>query len=209
MRDDDGRRDWLSLLVGSAIVVLSVAYFVGVQVHDLGFGLIAGFVFVAVGGSVAVVARLRAERRLASVDAGPLAVNAVLDLSCLPGGWPAIARAALRPLANKNAGMRVLLTVSDGYLVVERRLGRTGRTPFMARLPLPSIEKIRVRRSWRTMNGSSLTFALASGEELRVDMRVGSGPAERVAHLFREAVSHTPLDSSWHCGGIEVTSPVP
>ena len=106
--------------------------------------------------------------------------------------------------------MPVVLTVSDGYLIVERRKrALTGRTPFAARLPLPSIQTIRVGPSRRTLNGCSLTFDLDSRHGLRVDMRVGSEPAERVAHLFRDAVRLTPLDSSWRLGGIEVTSPLP
>jgi hypothetical protein len=210
MREEHVRRDWQSLLVGSAIVVLSVAYFVGVERRNVVVGLVAGLVFVAVSGSLAVIARQCTERRLASATAGALAVNAVLDISCLPGGWPTIARETLGPFTGNRAGMNVVLTVSDGYLMLERRtLALTGRTPFTARLPLPSIERIRVRRSGRTLNGCSLTFDLDSRDELRVDMRVGSEPAERVADLFRDAVRHTPLDSSWRCGGIEVTSPVP
>jgi hypothetical protein len=210
MREDHVRRDWQSLLVGSAVVVLSVGYFVGVEVHNLVSGLVAGLAFVAVSASLAVINRQRTERRVATVVAGSLAVNAVLDLSCLPGTWPAITRETLGPLAGNNGGMSVVLTAADGYLMLERRkLPLTGTAPFTARLPLPSIQTIRVRRSRRTLNGCSLTFDIDSGGELRVDMRVGAGTAERVAGLFRDAVRHTPLDSSWRLGGIEVTSPVP
>jgi hypothetical protein len=134
-------------------------------------------------------------------------VNAVLDLSCLPGDWPALARESVRALGGNNAGMSVVLTAADGYLGVERRtLALTGNRLFTARVPLPSIRRIRVRRSRRTLNGSSLTFDLVSGDELRVDMRVGSDSAERVADLFRDAARTTPAVSTWDRGGIEVTS---
>jgi hypothetical protein len=207
MREVHGRRDWQSLVVGAAIVVFSVAYFAGVQLNNFMSGLVAGLAFVAVGASLAVVARGRAERRLASVVARSLSVNAVLDLSCLPGDWPSLARASLRAFGGKHAGMSVVLTSADGYLVVERRtLALAGKHVFTARLPLPSIRRIRVRRSQRTLNGCSLTFDLGSGDELRVDMRVSSDAAERVADLFRDAARTTPSDSSWGRGGIEVTS---
>ena len=198
MREVHGRRDWPSLVIGSAIVVLSVAYFVGVQVHDYVSGLASGVAFVALSGSLAVIARRIAERRLASVVPGSLVVNAVLDLSCLPGDWPALVRESLRALGGRNAGMSVVLTAVDGYLNVERRtLALAGKRVFTARLPLPSIQRIRVRRSRRTLNGCSLTFDLVSGDELRVDMRVSSTSAERVADLFRDAARTTPSDPSW------------
>ena len=78
MREDHVRRDWQSLLVGSAVVVLSVGYFVGVEVHNLVSGLVAGLAFVAVSASLAVINRQRTERRVATVVAGSLAVNAVV-----------------------------------------------------------------------------------------------------------------------------------
>jgi hypothetical protein len=210
MREVHGRRDWQSLVVGAGIVVLSVAYFVGVELHDALTGLVAGLAFVFVSGSLAAIARRRAERRLAAVVAGSLAVHAVLDLSCLPGDWPVLARESLRAVVGSNAGMSVVLTAADGYVSIERRSSAlTGKSTFTARLPLPSIRRIRVRRSRRTLNGCSLTFDLASGDELRVDIRVGSESAERVADLFRDAARTTPSDSSWARGGIEVTSSRP
>jgi hypothetical protein len=209
----EGRGRWRrrSLVIATAIGVAGISFDVGLATHNVLAGVGAGAVFAAFSVSLAVFSRRGAETRAPFRSSAPLEVDALLDFSCLPGDWPVIAPETMGALVGHRLGcMNVVLAVSDGDLVIERqKVALTGKIPFSAYVPLTAIRKIRVGKPLLSFIGSSLTFDLASGDELRVDLRLGSDSAERVAGAFRDATRSAAGDASSRICGIEVTSPRP
>ncbi|HEX3426192.1 MAG TPA: hypothetical protein VHT30_08665 [Acidimicrobiales bacterium] len=83
----------------------------------------------------------------------------------------------------------------------------TGKVPFLAHVPLTSIRQITVGRPFMGLIGSSLTFDLASGEELRFDVQLASDSAQRVVGAVRDAMRSASWEAaSPRVAGIEVTS---
>jgi hypothetical protein len=203
-------RRW-SLGLSVALSVAGTAIPFGLMTHSALVGVGLAVAFGAFLAWLAVASRRQAERRLNVSAAGTLSVNGLLDFSCLPEPWPAQSRETLSAAAAPRApGLSVTLAVTDGYLTVERRrVALTGTTPFTARVALSAIRDVHVGPAQLTLNGSSLSFDLASGEQLRVDLGVGTASAQRVAAGIDEAkrqAASRPLPSS---PGIEVTSPPP
>jgi hypothetical protein len=195
---------WVIAAIGDVVVMVRF----GVAVHNAAAGVASGILLAGLVALLVVAARRHVERQLASAQTGPLEVPGFLDLACLPGKWPVLAREALGSVGGPNSyGMNVLLAVSDGYLTIARRqVATTGKRAFTARVPLRSIAGIVVGKSRMTLGGSSMTFDIASGEELRLDVTASLDSTERVSGLFREAVRTAPSDSASPLSGIEVTS---
>jgi hypothetical protein len=175
-----GQKRWLAWI---APVVCDFALTVRISRDTNVFvGVGSGLLLAAVVTLLVVFYKRRVERQLAAAATGPLTIPAFLDLSCLPGNWPAMAAEALGSVAGSNAyGMNVTLAVSGGYLTIARRgVPTTGKRAFTARVPLRSVGEIVADKSRMTLGGSSMTFALDSGEQLRVDVTASMEATERV-----------------------------
>jgi hypothetical protein len=206
-RKHKGSKRWLAWV---AVVICTVALMsrIGRDTHNGFVGVGSGLLLVVVVTLLVVFYKRLTERQLAAAATGPLAVPGFLDLSCLPGDWPSMAREALGSVGGSRAyGTNVTLAVSDGYLTVARRgVPTTGKRAFTARVPLRSVGDITVYKSQMTLGGTSMTFALDSGEQLRLDVTASMEATERITDRFREEVRNAATASSSHHAGIEVTS---
>jgi hypothetical protein len=187
MSKGEGRsgRGWLwgSLGVG----VLAIFVRVVAASHDVGLGLAVVALFAAVLYGLVVSLRRRAAKQLEAIDAtGRVEFDAGLDFACLPGNWPAMARETLNPAgAGRMPSLPVRLAVADGLLLIDKRQRWSGRHPFHAEVLLADVNDIVVGKAQRTLGGSSLTVALRSDQEIRVDLIVPIEQAEALAGRLR------------------------
>jgi hypothetical protein len=201
------QKRWLAW-IAPVLCDLALTVRIARDTHNVFVGVGSGVLLAAVVTLLVLFYKRRVERQLAAVATGPLAIPAFLDLSCLPGNWPAMAAEALGSVGGSNAyGMNVTLAVSDGYLTIARRkVPTTGKRAFTARVPLRAVGEIVIDKSRMTLGGSSMTFALDSGEQLRVDVTASMEATERVTDRFRGEVRNAGSGSSARRSGIDVTS---
>jgi hypothetical protein len=210
-RFDPGRNNRRALAATAVLALVSVGFQIRKSTHSTAIGIAATAAIVALVVALMVWIRHKAEAKLATLSYGTaLEADAVLDFDCLPGDWPTLARETLGGVAAQGAfGLSVKLRTDGRYVLVDKRhvLGGS-KIPFHARVPLATIQRIHVAPARLSLVGSSLTFQLASGTNLAVDVPVGRERAEQVAQRFEEAV-RTAANLHAESGGIEVTSPPP
>jgi hypothetical protein len=208
-RDDPGRRNRRALWFALAIGVVAVGVRVAVATHSLLGGAAASVGMV--GFLAGLIAWSRRRVRRGGVNpAEPLALKAILDFTCLPGEWPALARETMAAASANAPGLSVQVTTGGGWLTAtKRRFPGSGRQPFVARVPLGAVQDVTVARSRLTLLGSSLNFHLVDDGELRADVALrpeeAAPVAERIAHEARQA-AHDPLPGP---AAVEVTTPPP
>lgn len=187
--DNDGglkRRKILfgTLVLGVLAIFVRVAAATGSLVWAL--GLVAGLLVLFLW--IVARSRRRTEAQLtASLDRPP-SVNAALDFESLPEDWRSLARETLSAAGASAPAMNVTVTVDGGWLLIEkRRLLGGGKTPFKLCAPLAALLEVGAAKPKIGVVGSSLTFALSTGETLVFDVMAGQQASETLARRFREA----------------------
>jgi len=199
----------IALFVGGAAVGARVA----VSTHNVALAIATGLGIPALSFGLILISRLAAERTLAAQPISVFAVSGNLDFSSLPQQWQKAARDTLGGVGARVPSMGVTLTTEDGYLrIAKRRVAFTAKFPFAAKVPLTSIDQVRVGKSYLSIGGSSLNISLANGGEIRVELRVGQVSANEVATRLRNAISKAALrewGSPSGADGLEIISPPP
>ena len=176
------------------------ALYVGFLVWRSSDSVVAG-VIAALASTVGFIVFMRwmlrrAAQRAAAISADAPKIEGRLDTSCLPGDWPSRARETMGALGGQaSQGLAVIAAISDGYLTIDKRriLGSGRNYPFTARVPLSAIDDVTVSGPRFAVVGSTLTFSLRNGEEVRVEIGVEGESAERVAAIFRSAIDRAPM----------------
>ena len=199
---------WAALAFGAVAFLSRVAEGTRDVVALLAMATIAALVVALVFWS-----RRRSQRQIeAGKRSGRLSVKLNLDLSCLPGDWPTMARETLSPMLTSGphrfAFLPVRVTANDGYLEIDKRRNLLlGHAPFHAQVSTAVITGITAGPPFASITGSSITIALRGGEELRGDVPVGAESAEDLAGQLRALMgAGSGLAAS---RGIRVTSPPP
>lgn len=206
---------WRRAALGAGLALGAFVFFTKEVARDardvVGFLAVAALAALVVG--LVFWSRRRSERQIeAGKRSGRLSVRMWLDLSCLPGDWPTMARETLSPLLTSGphrfAFLPVRIRAHGGDLEIDKRRGFwLGRAPFHAEVSIAEVTGVAAGPPFASITGSSITIALRDGEELRGDIPVGAESAEDLAGQLRALMGAGSGRAASR--GIRVTSPPP
>ena len=194
---------WVVVVFGLAAVTVRNVFLVGgdptLDVAMAGAAL-AGLIIVVISGR-------REFKSGGTSDVGPLCVQAGLVFSAMPQDWQRLIFGAADPKARRRGGLTVKVCVADDWLVIDRVWDPLLYfEPLEARFPIAAVTDVVVGAPVVALIGSTLTFQLASGGEVRFDVQAGAALAERVAQRFRDAATSARATRSAPSPALELVS---